>query len=580
VTALQDAPPRRALPWWPLAIGAVALLRLLFLDADPAPSMPDPTIMDEALWADSARGALWFPEGWFADDLGNAYLVAPLYTWLLHGIYQLLGIGLWQTRLLSALASIGTAALAGAMVRRRHGHGTAALATLLVGVCPLLDQHGRFALLESTQSFFLLASFALLFAARRAAWQAALAGAAMGAAMLVKPNSATFGALPFALAWLLEWRADVRAARPGVARARLCATAACVAGGATVLLGLGLPVWLAHWDAFTATLQYESGEANWRLGEHLLRLGVAGAREQAPGVQRLSALLRHAPLLALGTWLLLLRRAGGSSLPDWPASRPLWVWFATGMVVQETSYDHVARRLVLLLPAMAILCATAFAQRRAAAAATRPWPALLRWLLLVAPFVLLLKPSLANWLGPAIAALDPSLAAATACRAGGLLVLLLLALLPLLLRRRDPTGWYRRVRAVAPLLLAAAAVSEVVRLSALPPNEWTIVAAQQRMRPLVEAGEVVLGDNAAIVLQTARVRTVRRVIAGARYSSPRPNADVAERLRPRYVLDYKAPALREFADLTASGFEVIGEVGLLRETAGMHRFELQLWRRR
>jgi len=193
---------------------------------------------------------------------------------------------------------------------------------------------------------------------------------------------------------------------------------------------------------------------------------------------------------------------------------------------------------------------------------------------------LLLKPSLANWLGPAIAALDPSLAAATACRAGGLLVLLLLALLPLLLRRRDPTGWYRRVRAVAPLLLAAAAVSEVVRLSALPPNEWTIVAAQQRMRPLVEAGEVVLGDNAAIVLQTARVRTVRRVIAGARYSSPRPNADVAERLRPRYVLDYKAPALREFADLTASGFEVIGEVGLLRETAGMHRFELQLWRRR
>jgi len=580
VTALQDAPPRRALPWWPLAIGAVMLARLLFLDADPSPSMPDPTIMDEGLWADSARGALWFQEGWFADDLGNAYLVAPLYSRLLHGIYLLLGIGLWQTRLLSALASIGTAVLAGAMVRRRHGPGAATLATLLVGVCPLLDQHGRFALLESTQSFFLLAAFALLFTARRAAWQAALAGAAMGAAMLVKPNSATFGALPFALAWVIEWRADARTARPGVARERLGAAFACVVGGAAVLLGLGLPVWLPHWDAFVATLQYESGEANWRLGDHLLRLGVFGAREPAVGVQRLSALLRHAPLLTLGCWLLLLRRAAGSSLRDWPAARPLWVWLATGMVVQETSYDHVARRLVLLLPAMAILCATAFAQRRAAAPATRPWPAYVRWLLLLAPVVLLLKPSLANWLAPVIAALGTPLAAGTACRIGGLLVLLLLVLLPLLLRRCDTAGCYRRVRAVAPLLLAAAALSELARLSALPPNDWTILAAQQRMRPLVDPGEVVLGDNAAIVLQTARVRTVRRVVAGARYSSPRPNADVADRLQPRYVLDYAAPELREFADVTASGFTVIGEVGLLREAAGMHRFELQLWRRR
>ena len=160
------------------------------------------------------------------------------------------------------------------------------------------------------------------------------------------------------------------------------------------------------------------------------------------------------------------------------------------------------------------------------------------------------------------------------------LVLLLLVLLPLLLRRCDTAGCYRRVRAVAPLLLAAAALSELARLSALPPNDWTILAAQQRMRPLVDPGEVVLGDNAAIVLQTARVRTVRRVVAGARYSSPRPNADVADRLQPRYVLDYAAPELREFADVTASGFTVIGEVGLLREAAGMHRFELQLWRRR
>ncbi len=573
--------PRLAAWWW-LAVVATAAARLLFLCADPSPAMPDPTLMDEGLWADAARGRLWFAEGYFADDLGNAYLVAPLYTWTLTAIYWLVGVGLWQTRLLSALASIGTAALAGRIVGRRHGWSPAAWTTALLGLCPLLDQHGRFALLESSQSLCLLGSFALLFPLRPATWKAVLAGAAMGAAVLVKPNSTTFGVLPFALAFALEWLAARRPSPTAPAPRRWLAEGlSCTLGGAIVLGVLGLPVWGAHWDAFCATIEYESGGANWHLGEHLLRLGIAGSREQYPGHHRLWALLRHAPLLTLAIWSVLLRRAEGTALPDWRSARPYWVWLATAMIVNETSYDHVARRQVLFLPAMAILFGMAL-RPRTVAPAVRPWPVAMRWLLLLLPLLLLLKPFAANALAPAFAAVGvpreqgaPGLLASWAVLVAAIVLPALLAI-----GGASPVPWLDALRRLRTPMLAGAGLFEFLHLAALSPHEYTVRMAQDRLGAAVAPGAIVLGEHAATLLQRIPVRTVRRVLPGHSYSSPRPNPDVAERLHPRYVLDYAAPELRQFADVTAADFEVVDEVGLLNEPSGKPRFELQLWRRR
>lgn len=559
----------------------VAAARLLWLTADPPPSMPDPTLMDEGLWADSARGRLLFAEGWFADDLGNAYLIAPLYTYLLTAIYWLFGIGLWQTRLLAALCSLGTALLAGRIVAGRHGERAAATTTALVGLCPLLDQYGRFAMLESPQGFALLVSFALLFPLRPTAVKAALAGAAMGAAMLIKPNAATFGVLPFACAFALEWRADVRSGRPGAMAARARQALAAILGGGVAIGAIGAPVWLAHWPEWLATVDHESGSANWRLADHLWRLGLAFAREDQPGRLRLSAWLRHAPLLSLGLWLLLLRRAGGTPLPDFARTRPLWVWLLVATVVHETSYDHVARRQVLFLPVVAILVASAHAARKAPAAAVLPWSRAATWLLLVAPAAMLVKPWLANALAPLLQSMAPAHRGG-AGHVGGWVVLLLAAAVPAIAvaLRIDPAPWRRRVAALAPLLLAAAAVWEGTCLSALPPHEHTVRRAQDLLAARVEPGSIAVGEHASLLLQGTAVRTVRRVLPGAAYSSPRPNPDVCDRIPPRYVIDYVDPGLRAFADITAAGFAPVLEVGLLQETSGTSRFPLQLWQRR
>ena len=572
------------------ALVGVAAARLLWLDADPSPSMPDPSIMDEGLWADAARGAVLFPDGfrdpgssvlqagWFADDLGNSYLIAPLYTWLLVLCYQVFGIGLWQTRLLSALASIGIAAIGGRFVAARAGGGFGALTVVLLGICPLLDQHGRFALLESTQVCFLLLGFALLFPLRRSPWKAALAGMALAAAALVKPNALNFGALPLAAAFGIAWFDEARARAPGVHRRRLVEAALVGVGFLLVVGPLALPVWLRHWDAFTATVAYESGSANWRLGDHLLRLGLFLSRERVPGEQLLWGLVRNAPLGCAAVWLLLVRAAAGRRWQLLPGERELWFWAAIALAIGEFGYDHAARRQVLVAPLLVCLAVQFVRQRRLPAMPGPRARAVLAWFVLLLPLLLLLKPLLANAAGRCLAGLGAP-ADGTAGLLGGWCALAILGLLPVTLRRVDAQPWLARVERLGLPLLLALAVFETCRLSALPPRDYSVRRAQQQLAPLVRPGEVVMGDHAATLFQPLAVRTVRRVIAGHQYSSPRPNPDVAARLHPRYVVDYADPALREFDDVTRAGYRPIARVGLLRATAGDYCFEVELWER-
>jgi hypothetical protein len=155
-----------------------------------------------------------------------------------------------------------------------------------------------------------------------------------------------------------------------------------------------------------------------------------------------------------------------------------------------------------------------------------------------------------------------------------------LALAAVLARLRcDPVSWLRRGTAIGPLLLVLLGAGEALRLGALPPHSFTVRDAQATIRGLVADGETAVGDFAAVLLQETSLRTVRRVLPRVQYSSPRPNADVVLRLRPRYVLDYVAPDLREFADVTEHGFRPIQQFSLLREPSGDYRYVLQLWER-
>src|SRR5262249_10316588 len=79
-------------------------LRLLFLGAD-SPRGPF-WIFDEGHWVHNARNAILFHR-WIIDDF-NQGLVTPVFSTLTYLIFQVLGVGLVQARLVSVMMGIST----------------------------------------------------------------------------------------------------------------------------------------------------------------------------------------------------------------------------------------------------------------------------------------------------------------------------------------------------------------------------------------------------------------------------------------------------------------------------------------
>jgi 4-amino-4-deoxy-L-arabinose transferase-like glycosyltransferase len=566
----------------------VGIARLLRLDADPPSTMPEIAVMDEGLWADSARGKVVFDD-WFADDLGNPYLIAPLYTYVMTGVYEVFGVGLWQTRLPSALLDIAMCAVVGWWLWRRLGPKSALLGILGLLLCPLLDEHARFGLLESSQSFWIAASFAALFAARPGRLAGGIAGVCMACAFLTKPNTVDFGVLPLGLAFLLEWRAAGKAGEPGAHRRHLQAGGMAIVSGLAVIALIVLPIWLAHPAEWFATVRAEGGMNSYSWFEHLLRFGLLGDRERENGHHMLWALWRHGLVVTTGAWLYLLARGCGGRKGWLPGERPALVWFLTSLAVAEGSYQHVGRRQVLLVaPAVLLLVFQLAAWRRGtvasppAAALWGFWRRSRAWFLLTLPLVMVSKPFLCNELATHL--LLPRGIGAHLGHAGyfaGLLHLgawmLLLAALARLCP--SPARAIAAVVRIGPWLLLPFAALQATRLGCVPPYRTTVLAAQQQLMAHVPAGATVLGQNASVMFQRKPVWTMRRILPHMDYSTPRPNPDVFARRHPRFLLDYAEPGLREMADLTARGFHVVDKVGYLREADGTFRFNLQLWER-
>lgn len=577
-TAVANAasPPRRRWPWLLLPLCLLALVRLLWLDLDPPAAMGEPTIMDEGLWADSARGEVLFGDR-FADDLGEGCLMAPLHTWLLTGSFELFGVGLWQTRLVSALASIATAVMLGSWLLHRRGAGAAALAIGILGVTQLLDWHGRMGLLESEQGAWITASFCLLFALRPGPGKALLAGLCMAAAMATKPNTVDYGVLPLAIAFLVTWRGR---------RGSTAMALAAVLGGLLGLAALMLPMLLAHGDEFAASALAESGLPYYSFVDHLLRLGLSGASESTSGQLARWQLLRYAPAATLGTWLLLIaRQHRATDAAGHGGERALLTWFLVTLLMAEISYQHVTRRYVLAAIPAAVLAAMFVAARPQPLAARAT--GLRRWLTLLAVPALLCKPLFAN----AVATLlpfdtlrVPSRLEASANPAnciGGWLWLSVLLLPWWLARRRvDTAAIARPLLRLGPAVVAIAGLLELSQLGCLPPHRRTVLEAQQRLAALVDDGSTVFGMHASTLVQPLRVHAVRRVIPGEHWSAPRGNADAFERLQPRFLIDYLDPAAQEMGDLIARGFAPVETFALLPQRSGKPCYRLQLWQRR
>lgn len=589
-----------------LVLLAVALSRFLFLEADPAVWMDCNYLMDEGLWADGARGKVFFDD-YFADDVGSPYLVTPAYTWFLQGIYTMSGVGLGQTRFLAALANVLIVVLCALFARAWAGSRAAIAVALLLGLSPFFWAHGRVALQESTQALFIVLSILLWFSRERSRGGAFASGVAMAVAVAVKPNSLTLGAAPLVAAAVVPLLVARMAG--GLAPCRDYAAhfiPRALAASAGFILPLGalflfhiVPNWARYWPVFWG----EAGSGKVSLKDYLLEIGMsfttidltAGVegrqRWRLPG---LSPAIFTIAVLYFMDLILRLRRSGR----DYVNSLPIWeigvmAWFIICWIMLESNYFKPERRYVNLVPIL-VLLGSVYAARllRGEPQGPQETPApgwwnrlasLLLWATILFPVLVLVQPFAIGVLYNFGRQFDLAFIKSVKIGHAGLALLTFWMLCAIALSFFAKPGAQLGgfiTRKAGPALVLIFLLYEMAVLGRYYINpEFTMRDRQQELRSAVSEGGTVLGSGAAQMFLPSRVRTVRLIPADS-FSNPPPNPDVWDRLQPRYLLQmvwYEyLPNPARFEEYIEQGYNKIleVEVGAYKDGQPRARWEL------
>jgi 4-amino-4-deoxy-L-arabinose transferase-like glycosyltransferase len=411
----RDAPSR-----WKLRLAAVLViaglaigLRLMFLTADPPWHATVGVVWhDEGAWTHNARNRALF--GTWRTDEWNPMYIAPVFTALEYVSFATLGVGLWQARLVSALAGMASVLLLGLGVARVGGRRAGLIAAALLATNYVYVMYTRAALMEATMVAWLVVSwYCYVRAAERPVWGVA-AGAAAVLAFFTKASAVSFlGAL--GLVALLELANAGRlrgqqqsppGARPISRRAAWVTLAGLAVAGLAAMVAL-----VPHWHEY-----------------HFYNWQVSVTRKPS---YTLKAVLDRASWFPIvhdfftRMWLVTVLASAAclGALVRWralhPAERLLMLWVGLGaaqLVLHDTGNE---RRLVFLIPPMVALAALALGRDRrllAAEAAAVPLSrAVLAAPLVMAafyvilgamarlPFLYQVRPGV--WLGAALAAL-------------------------------------------------------------------------------------------------------------------------------------------------------------------------------
>jgi 4-amino-4-deoxy-L-arabinose transferase-like glycosyltransferase len=241
---------RRRIPWGEIGrLAALALVvvlpRVLFLDADPPGNLHIHFITDEGWWAHNARQQALFGR-WIMDDHNPPLWSTPAYSFLLWLFYRVLGVGLYQTRLLSGLAGAFTCFAVYGFVRREATPRVAFLSALVLAVGYFLLSNNRAAFTESVQLAFVVIAVLAALRSRAAPGWAVVSAAGLLLALMTKPSAIPAGLVIAALyaALLLESRG-----RPAERAARGRAALVFVASAAAGAAALGVLYVIPHWHA-------------------------------------------------------------------------------------------------------------------------------------------------------------------------------------------------------------------------------------------------------------------------------------------------------------------------------------------
>jgi 4-amino-4-deoxy-L-arabinose transferase-like glycosyltransferase len=314
---------------WTLGLlaAAFALLRLLYLDADPSGLLSVAFLTDEGWYSQAARNHAVFGR-FILDEHNVALVLCPLHTLLLRLSYALFGVSFWSTRVVGALASALTVGLVAWRLRSRPA--VAAMAAALVATQPILFGLSRAAFCESLQLFFVALTWVAAADERRRRGAWVLAGAASGLAVVAKGSALYAPILALAAPLLTPGR--------GSLRSQLREVAWVVAGGLLV----AVPFLLFEWPVLDV-LRLESSRETTMLGlppRGIWPLLLLGLTEDAARSLHPAFWAGLFPLLIVAGFVLSRRLASGEApAPVTPAARLAAVWLALSLGLASLELD-------------------------------------------------------------------------------------------------------------------------------------------------------------------------------------------------------------------------------------------------
>lgn len=373
-----DAVGDRQVPRWAVAliVGWLVVSRFAFLDVDPPAAIDQSFLSDEGWWSHNAKLRTVFG-AWILDEHNPPLFAAPLYTVALLGVYEVLGVGLWETRFLAALSGLVSVWLVYGIVRRMDAPRTAWIAAGLVAADYFTTLHQRVAFVESFQLVWILVAVRLFLAGGRLPM--VLSGIAFALAVLSKLSAVALGFV-FAAAWLVEAYRERRVG-PALRAAVAFGLGAGVTLGAVVVV-LAIPHWADIQKELHSNYVQASRDGLLRSTLNLGRFGLEVDAPGAPGQVATNHFLGQTVVLIGLLAVVLLRTitADGARAKADALTRLCWCWLAVGGVFVGMQFWQPDRRYLFLLPPIVILVArmlTAGAEVPLAPLARAGWR---RWL--------------------------------------------------------------------------------------------------------------------------------------------------------------------------------------------------------
>jgi len=483
---------------------------------------------DEGAWAHNARNRALL--GTWRTDEWNPMFITPVFTALEYAAFRAFGVGTWQARTVPAVSglfavlmlALGLAALGG---YRAGVIGAGLLATNFVFV-----MWNRAALMESTMTAFIVASWAAYVLAERRPAVGVLAGVAVILAWFTKASAAFFvGAIVIDAAWtLLLWRGHSIRARLGLPSPSEGAVRAAVWTLAGVLIAATAAIVL-----FVLPNWPEYRFYNWQMSV---------TRKPSYTIRALMDRASWIPInhdFFTRMWLVTAVAALGiaSVAARWRSARPgerllvLWVLLGFAELVVHDSGNE--RRYIMFIPALVGLFSLVVTTRDPLFPAPAAFPRWARWAAL--PLMLLL--------GYIVFGSVVRLAFIYEVRPGVRLAAALAAAAALMvcMRWEHSYGWLSRQRirpAVAALLAALAAAGDLAQYW-----QWTRYRTRENYEASLAVGRVLAPGtlvHGKLANGLSLENRIRPVFVGRGFGN---YEDRLERDDVRYILTYIAPSL-------------------------------------